>query len=225
MMITDLQTLKKIVRQGEGLQLEFKLKTSHPEKIVREVLAFANTEGGTLMIGISDDKQIIGAKFPDEDEYILEKAIKEYCSPNIEYKIERIAVAEDSEREVLVFHIPKSSIPPHKIIKGDDIDKIYIRVADRSIQASKEMKAILKESSKDKEFRFNYGKKEQLLMQYLSENESITVERFAEIASIAEKTASRTLILLCLAHVIKIQPQEEEDKFVRIEDVETTRLK
>jgi predicted HTH transcriptional regulator len=219
-MITDLQTLKKIVRQGEGLQLEFKLKTSHPEKIVREVLAFANTEGGTLMIGISDDKQIVGAKFPDEDEYILEKAIREYCSPAIEYQIERINIAEDSEREVLIFHIPKSKHLPHKIVKGDDIDKIYIRVADRSIQASKEMKSILKESRKDKEFRFNYGKKEQILMQYLSENESITVEKFAEIANINPKTASRTLILLCLAHVIKIQPQEEEDKFLRLEEIE-----
>jgi predicted HTH transcriptional regulator len=217
-MIADLPTLKKIVKQGEGLHLEFKLKTSHPEKIVREVLAFANTDGGMLMIGVSDDRQVVGAKFPDEDEYILEKAIKEYCSPAITYEIERISIAEDSEREVLVFHIPKSKTAPHQIIKGDDQGKIYVRVADRSIQASKEMRAILKEMRKDKAFRFHYGKKEQILMQYIAEHGNITVKKFAEIAHITEKTASRTLILLCLAHVLKIEPEEEEDLFSVLEN-------
>lgn len=219
-MQTDLQTLRKLVRQGEGLHLEFKLKTTHPEKIVREIVAFANTEGGQLLIGVSDDKQIYGAKFPDEDEYVLQKAIQEYCSPPIDFTMERIPLGEDTEREVLLFDIKKSKQMPHHITKGDDKGKVYVRVADRSIQASKEMRTILKESRKDKQFRFNYGEKEQKLMSYLAVHSFITVAKFAEVAGIAHKTASRTLVLLCLANVLRIQAQEDEDWFVLVENLE-----
>jgi len=222
-MQTDLQTLRKLIRQGEGLRLEFKLKTTHPEKIVREIVAFANTEGGLLLIGVSDDKQIYGAKFPDEDEYVIEKAIKEYCSPPIDYTIERIPIAEDSEREVLLFHIAKSSQMPHQIIKGEDKGKVYVRVADRSIQASKEMRTILKETQKNKQFRFNYGEKEQKLMAYLAKNSAITVAQFTNIANISRKTASRTLVLLCLANVLRIQAGEEEDLFLLADSFEVAR--
>lgn len=219
----DLQTLRKLIRQGENWQLEFKLKTTHPEKIVREIVAFANTEGGLLMIGVSDDKQIYGAKFPDEDEYVIEKAIREYCFPPIDYTIERVPIAEESERAVLLFYIAKSTQMPHQIIKGDDKGKVYVRVADRSIQASKEMRTILKESQKNKQFRFNYGEKEQKLMAYLAENNTITVAQFARLANISLKTASRTLVLLCLANVLRIQAQEEEDLFVLANNLEAAR--
>jgi len=40
--------LTSLVRQGEGLHLEFKAKTNFPDKIVHELIAFANTNGGTL---------------------------------------------------------------------------------------------------------------------------------------------------------------------------------
>lgn len=219
-MQTDLQTLRKLVKQGEGLYLEFKLKTTHPEKIVREIVAFANTQGGQLLIGVSDDKQIYGAKFPDEDEYVIQKAINEYCSPPIDYRIERIPIAEDSEREVLLLHIEKSRKAPHQIIKGDDKGKVYVRVADRSIQASKEMRTILKESRKHKQFRFNYGEKEQKLMSYLAMHSAITVAQFAHIANIAPKKASRTLVLLCLANVLRIEAHEEEDLFLLANNLE-----
>ncbi|GAB4132391.1 MAG: ATP-binding protein [Raineya sp.] len=222
-MQTDLQTLRKLIRQGEGLHTEFKLKTTHPEKIVREIVAFANTDGGLLLIGVSDDKQLLGAKFPDEDEYVIEKAIKEYCSPPINYTLERIPIAEESEREILLFHIEKSQEAPHYIIKGDDKGKVYVRVADRSIQASKEMRSILKEQKKHKAFRFNYGEKEQKLMSYLAIHSAITVAKFAEIASIAPKTASRTLVLLCLANVLRIQASEEADLFVLADNLEVAR--
>ncbi len=71
----DLKSLKALVRQGEGMHLEFKLKATHPEKIVREIVAFANAEGGLLLVGVGDDRSVPGVKFADEDEYILTRAI------------------------------------------------------------------------------------------------------------------------------------------------------
>lgn len=212
----DLRVLKELVRHGENKFVEFKLKTNHPEKIVREMVAFANTDGGKLIVGIGDDKSIKGLKFPDEDEYILQKAIEKYIYPAIDYQLDRLIV--EGEREVLIYDIQKSPFKPHYV----DLDGIvenrraYVRVADRSVQASKEMKEILKGERKGLNIKFNYGEKEQILMKYLADNPSITVEIYASIANISRKVASRTLIVLVLANVIKVQPNEVQDFFVAV---------
>ena len=79
----QLSQLRKLVAQGEGQQLEFKKKAAHPEKIVRELIAFANTEGGILLIGVDDDKTISGVKYPEEEILAVKQAIEKFCRPVI----------------------------------------------------------------------------------------------------------------------------------------------
>ena len=210
----DYRALKDLVRRGEGGQLEFKLKANHPEKIIREVVAFANTDGGLLLIGVGDDKTIPGLKYADEDEYLLVRALEKFCYPAVPYTIERIPLYGD--RDVLVFKIPRSPGRPHYVIpdpKKPDEKKAYVRVADKSVQASKEVREILKGERVARNIRFTYGDKERTLMQHLGENDSITVDRFATIAGIPRKIASRTLVLLVLANILDIHPNEMVDHY------------
>ncbi len=219
-LIVDIKALRELVRHGENKYVEFKLKTNHPEKIVREMVAFANTDGGKLIIGIADDKSIKGLKFPDEDEYILKKAIDKYIYPSIEYDLDRIVV--EGEREVLIFSIDKSPLKPHFV----DLDgvpenrKAYVRVADKSVQASKEVREVLKGERKSLNIRFHYGEKEQILMKYLSQNEKITVDVFSDIAKLPRKIASKTLVMLTLANVLRIIPHENQDYFEMLSEVQ-----
>ena len=209
----ELNNLRQLVRQGEGQQLEFKLKSNHPDKIMKEVVAFANSDGGKLLIGVADDKELIGLKYPDEDEYIISKSIEKYIFPEINYKLQKVRL--DNEKEILVYDIMASENKPHCLdLKGiPDERKIFVRSADKSIQASKEVKEILKGRKKDKGYKFAYGEKENLLMKYLDSNKEITVTKFSEVAEIPKKIASRTLVLLVLAGVLKVNPSEIEDTF------------
>jgi predicted HTH transcriptional regulator len=229
----DYKALKELVRQGEGKHLEFKLKTNHPEKIVREIVAFANTDGGKLLIGVGDDRSIKGLKYADEDEYILVRAIEKYCSPNIDYSIDRVHIGD--EYEVLVFNIMPSKTQTHYVLQElgtpqattlyaitvnktlpqpTATKRTYIRVADKSIQASREMREILRRGRQDRDIQFVYGEKEQKLIRYLGDNPNVTVDSFATIANISRRMASKTLILLVLANVLKVQPEEMTDKFM-----------
>ena len=209
----DLKELRMLVRQGEGQHLEFKLKATHPEKIVREMVAFANSEGGTLLVGVADDKTIPGLKFPDEEEYILGKAIRQYIEPGLPYTLQRIPLPD--EREVLVYEIQPGAEKPYyvKLPDSPDFGKAYVRVADRTVQASKEMREVLKGERKQRNYRFEFGEKEKMLMQHLSQNRQVTVSAFAGLAGIPRQSASRTLILLVLSGVLKIIADEEEDFF------------
>lgn len=205
----NVKELKNLVRQGEGISLEFKLKATHPEKIVREIVAFANSKGGKLLLGVNDDKTIPGLKFVDEEEYILVRAIERNCYPPINYELERIAITD--ERDVLVFTIPKSKEKPHYVqLENEQNSKAYVRVKDRSVQASREVKQILRRENEDG-IKFTYGEKEKILMIFLAENQKITIEKFAEIARISPRSASHTLVLLVLSNVLKIQPDEVMD--------------
>ena len=183
----NLKDLKNIVKRGEGAFLEFKLKSNHPEKIIREVVAFANSKGGKLMIGISDDKEIKGLKYIDEDEYIITKNIEKYIYPLIDYSVEKINV--EGDKGVLIYDIKPSPFKPHFVdLSGNPEErKAYVRVEDKSIQASKEVREILKGQNKDKGYKFSFGKKEKALMEFIDKNGKITVKEYSEIANIKKK--------------------------------------
>jgi hypothetical protein len=116
---------------------------------------------------------------------------------------------------VLLFHIPSSSQKPHYVIHDfeNNLGKVYVRVRDRSVQASKEMREVLKGERKQRNVRFTYGDKERTLMQYLASHQMITVDEFSRAAHIPRAIASRTLVLLVLANVLKILPNEVQDYF------------
>lgn len=210
----ELRDLKRLVREGEGSQLEFKLKTTHPDKIMREVVAFANTSGGTLLVGVADNGDLSGLKFPEEDSFVMEKGFARYISPRVYYTKEEVML--ENGRPVLAYHIKKSTdtLIYFNLTGREEDRKVYVRNADRSIQASREVREILKERLKEKSYRFHYGEKEDILMKYLDLNQTITLQEFSRIAGISLKQASKTLILLVLARVLSVFAHETEDRYL-----------
>lgn len=93
--VVHLRELRKLASEGEGIQLEFKRKASHPEKIVRELIAFANTEGGTLLIGVDDDGSIPGVKYPDEEAHVVRQSLTRFCRPLLTYNESIISIPDN----------------------------------------------------------------------------------------------------------------------------------
>ncbi|MCA4897392.1 MAG: helix-turn-helix domain-containing protein [Bacteroidota bacterium] len=203
--------LKKLVAEGEGLQLEFKRKASYPEKIVRELVAFANTEGGTLLVGVDDDKTIPGVKYPEEESYSIQQALQS-CKPKLIFHESILAISDN--RFVVRYDVPQSEKRPH-FIKQENTLECFVREADKSIKASREMQEIVKRSKKKKDVRFMYGEYERQLMQYLHTSRTITLTDFCSLTKLNRFKASRKLILLVLANVLKITATEKGDVYSR----------
>jgi predicted HTH transcriptional regulator len=164
-----------------------------------------------LFVGVGDDRTIKGLKDSFEDEYTLVKAIDTYCFPKLDYRVERIPI--DLDREVLVLTIPRSLDKPHYVVDQSGIKKAYVRVADKSIQASREMREIMRRGRFKRDIRFQYGDKEEKLMKLLDEKQTVTVDLFAAAAGIPRKMASNTLVMLVLANVLEVHPHEVLDRF------------
>ena len=203
-----IKEIQALVKRGESNTLEFKRKVTHPEKIVREIVAFANTQGGDLLIGVDDNGEIPGLKYAEEEAYALENAVKKYCRPPL--LMQKDIVPISSKKSVIRYVIEASKKKPH-VVKEALKSIAYVRFKDRSVQASKEVREILRRQRRQKDIRFTFGEKEKLLMEYLEQYGSITLDDFAKLAGIRKYYASKALILLVLAKVLKVEPQDGKD--------------
>ena len=205
-----LNDLKILVSQGEGQQLEFKRKASSGEKIVREMIAFANTSGGTLLVGIGDDKTIPGLKYPEDESIVVQQAL-EHVHPALPVHESLISIGNN--RSVLQYVIETSERRPHFVLDENGVREYFVRSGDKSIRASREMREIIKGRQRQKGVRFHYGEHEHFLMQYLAANKTITLREFVDATGLKKFYASNKLILLVLANVLRIVPNERGDQY------------
>ncbi len=206
-----LKELNRIAENGENQTVEFKKKVDFPEKVVKEVVAFANTEGGNLFIGIEDDGLISGLKYPDEEAYSLNNAIDSLCKPMINYELHKISISK--KRSVLHYKIFSNGIKPHIVISDSGESNAYLRVDDKSIKASREVKAIIGGRNHPKDIKFTYGDNESILMHHLRDNGVITLNQFVKKTGLSNKKASKILVTLVLANVLTVEPGEKEDQY------------
>lgn len=204
------QQLKNLVAQGEGLTLEFKRKAAFPDKIVREMIAFANTKGGILLVGVGDDLSIPGLKYPDDESYVIRQALQK-CTPPLPYIETYIPIG--NARTVLQYEIPESTVKPHALQVEERRQESYVRVEDKSIKASREVRQIVRRLGEKRDVYFHYGSYEQLLMRYLDEHPSITLQTFMSISGLKKSLASHKLVLLAIAGVLKVTPHERGDLY------------
>ncbi|NOS55783.1 MAG: ATP-binding protein [Cyclobacteriaceae bacterium] len=210
---SQLFELRLLIAGGESLYLEFKKKATHPEKILREMIAFANTQGGTILIGVDDDGSISGVKYPEE-EWMGVSALLANSKPPIPYHVSLIAIPD--HRFIIRLDIAESDRRPHFLVIHDGSPETYVRVRDMSIKASTEMEEIVRRQKKKKDIKFVYGEHEQQLMKYLADQKTITLPQFRELTGLNRFKASRKLILLVLANVLKIEATEKGDLYSRV---------
>ena len=85
-----------------------------------------------------------------------------------------------------------------------------------SIKASKEMTEIIKRKRQKKDIRFYFATHELALMKYLDANSFITLYEFQNLTGLSRFAASRKLILLVLANVLKVVASEKGDLYSRV---------
>jgi predicted HTH transcriptional regulator len=208
--------LHKLIEDGENSTVEFKRKFSSPEKIAKEMIAFANSKGGIILFGVDDDRTIVGVESEKGELELIDTAARFYCEPEIVYETEIILI---KNLDVVVVNIPESTNKPHKLLsdKEEEETKIYIRYNDKSVLASRETISILKGSNaKSHPVKINFGEIEKSLLKYLGENERITVKGFKKLANISERRASRILVTLVRAQIIRHHRVDNNEFFTMV---------
>lgn len=130
-MSDDTKYIKNLISEGEHQQLDFKFEITNARKIAKTLVAFANTEGGRLLIGVKDNGRISGIR-SDEEYYMIDAAASMYCKPEISFESIRRSVDGKTILEII---IQPSELKPH--FAQDDLKRwiAYHRVKDNNYLA------------------------------------------------------------------------------------------
>lgn len=200
----NLRDLKNLIATGESSFLEFKHKVASPEKIAKEMVAFANTNGGRILIGVEDNGDIVGIESYYEEEFWLNEASKNVCVPPVDINIEMV---HTGKKDVLIVEVAESEQKPIAV-KGKKKRSVYIRQEDENILASDDRVEILKNQTSSEGVTFEYGEREQQLFRFLNEYGDITIERFSIISNITTYRAERILVDMASAGVLNTFEQK-----------------
>ena len=204
--------LAEAVYGGEGQHLEFKKRVPNPVRMAKEVVAFANTTGGLIVIGVEDSGIVTGVKDVAEEEFALLQALKTCCRPPVPCDLERVSVSR--KRQAIVVTVPDSAKKPHCVIDAATGQQTaYIRIDHMSVEASLEAQQLMQLSRDQTDVLFTVREKERKLLQYVDRHGQINVRQFAEVAGVSRRVASRTLVLLTRARMLQHHSSLEEDYF------------
>ncbi len=186
--------IQELIEEGEHEHQDFKFQISDARKIARSISAFANNDGGRLLVGVKDNGSIAGVE-SDEEMYMIEQAALMYCRPpqQVEFSTYRI-----EGRTVLKVDIAQTRQRPVKAQDADGSWKAYYRVADENILADP-LHVKLWQSSKDGNgAQVVYGDRERTIVDLaVSSSCGVTVDECMRQAHSSRQMVEQSLIALC----------------------------
>ena len=133
--------LLEIIANGENSGVEFKRDDIRPEQLAKEIVAFANLQGGRLLLGVEDDGSISGLTRANTQEWVL-NAFRDKISPQLIPYYEELQV---DDYRVAVITIASGVSKPY-VLKHNSREDTYIRMGDRSELATREQQLRLFET-------------------------------------------------------------------------------
>jgi predicted HTH transcriptional regulator len=201
--------MHSLIAEGEHEQQDFKFEISDARKIAKTLSAFANTRGGRLLIGVKDNGKIAGVH-SDEEQFMIEAAAEMYCRPNVDYTMQTY---QAEGRNVLVAYINES--PKKPVYAKDETNRYlaYLRIKDENILASPIHLRIWQQNKKNEGELIAYTEREQLLLNLLKENNSLSLNRYCKLAHLSRRVAENLLAKLVRFGVVEAVFEEHKFHF------------
>ncbi len=97
------EDLLEAIRRGENEEVDFKETLTNSDDIVKTVIAFANTKGGVLLIGVNDECQVVGVK---EDLEVIDQKIRNWvrnwCEQTVQLEVQTKKILDKEVVAILV---------------------------------------------------------------------------------------------------------------------------
>lgn len=129
----------------EGKTLEFKRDLSSPDGPLRTLVAFANSAGGRLVIGVTDEGTVVGVDDPLAEEERIANLINDRISPQLVPAIDLVTLRG---KTVLIVDVPLSTRRPHYITRQGPEAGVYVRLGSTTRQADPALVAELERNAR-----------------------------------------------------------------------------
>lgn len=128
---TSNKKIQRLIQQGENVGVEFKSINIRPEGLAREIVAFANSSGGSILLGVADNGDITGLNGKENTEEWVANIVRNNVIPAIAPNITQHTL---SGFRLLHINVPRGTDKPYQTLDG----KYWIRVGSTNRTASKE---------------------------------------------------------------------------------------
>jgi predicted HTH transcriptional regulator len=184
------QFIKKLIAEGEHQMLDFKFEISDSRKIARTMSAFANTDGGRLLIGVKDNGSIAGVR-SEEEFYMAEGAAHLYCRPAVPIQVKEWLV---DGRRVLEVKVERGQKRPYMAQDQEGIWLAYLRQDDQNFVANAVIVKVWRQQEKPSGAILRYREEEKIILAYLGEHGRISLGRLQRLAGVSGEKAETILV-------------------------------
>lgn len=209
--------IQNLILEGEHQMLDFKFEISDSRRIARSLAAFANTDGGRLLVGVKDNGAIAGVR-SDEEIHMIEAAAEMYCQPKVEYTTEEWEINGKTVLEVI---IPRDKYHKHKAPDNQGVYKIFVRVKDENLVADSVLIKVWKADKFARPAKIAFTDTETLLLHYLRDHGEITLKEFQELAHVSKRKAEAILADFILVGTINLIQTSQNTVFRLVEAPES----
>lgn len=199
--------IRKYLISGESETLDFKQTISSAAKIAKTMVSFANHKGGTILVGVRDNRTIGGIKSEDE-KYMLDLAAHFFCKPEITL----LLLEHEAEGKTIIEAIvPKGTERPY--YAKDDQGKwwVYVRVNDQCILASKVTVDLMKRQQSPHNKTFSFTPLERSILQMVEAQVKVTMPQVCQAFNISRRRATRILVNLLSVGVLRSHTTEKTE--------------
>jgi len=192
--------IQKLISEGEHQRLDFKFGITDSKKIARSIAAFANTDGGRLLLGVKDNGAIAGVR-SDEEYYMVEAGASLYCKPEVPFGLKEW---NENGRSVLEIIIPKSDIGPHSAPNKEGKYQVFVRVGDQNFPANGVLLKVWDKQKDPKGVYIEYTRIERTLLAYLEIHENITLSAFKKLSGYSYQRCEHIMADFIVLNIIKM---------------------
>jgi hypothetical protein len=188
----DAESVLEIAARGEGREVEFKRGLPGPAKTARSLVAFANTRGGVLLIGITDRGALWGVAEARAVAAALREIARERADPPIPVHVQAVRVGE---QQVVACSVPLSPDRPHHLLLDEGERELVVRVGASNRTATGATLAALQQPHR----RGPANDLERRVLAWLAakrRGEASTVARFAKESNVGTQRARRAFVEL-----------------------------
>lgn len=196
-------SLVERISKGEGAQLDFKFRIDDQRKIARTLVAFANSYGGSLLIGVKDNGKIAGVN-PEEEFHMIQGAADLFTKPVVQFESK---TWHEGHHYVLEIVVPKSE-SKHKALDEDGRLKAYVRVNDHTLLGNKILEKIWRLEKYGVNRPESFDEDTRALIQSIRELQPVTISKLYRSIPLSKNRVDGIVSVLVFWNVIRMEMGE-----------------
>lgn len=208
--------LAAYISEGEHQTQDFKFRVDDPRKIARTLCAFANTDGGRLLIGVKDNGKVAGVD-PEEEYHIIEGAADLYCKPKVSFETQ---IWQDEHKLVLEVYVPPAPKRPVRAKDDEDKWKVYVRRDDHTLLANKILLGVWKQKGIERQPPQRFSDDALQFLKTIETFQPVTISKLYRKMDVPKSFIDKLLIRFVAWKIVKMNITPEGTYYTIEEEVD-----